>query len=171
MLLKSYQISWKTDFEALKGILEGALSNIDLKIEHVGSTAIPNLMAKPIIDIDIAYQSAQDFEVIKKRLESIGYFHNGNQGVEGREAFKRIAIQQPVLDKISHHLYVCHVENDEFKRHILFRDYLIQHEEEKKTYENLKIEIAERANQDRKAYANLKEEKAKLFIEKICTRF
>jgi GrpB-like predicted nucleotidyltransferase (UPF0157 family) len=167
MLLQTYQLDWKANFETIKGIYENLLMNIDIVIEHVGSTAIPNLMAKPIIDIDIAYFSQTDFVIIKKRLESIGYFHNGNQGVKGREVFKRIDNQHPDLDRISHHLYVCHVENEEFKHHILFRDYLNQHEEERKAYENLKIEIAEMANQDRKTYAYIKEIKARSFIERV----
>lgn len=167
MLLQTYNAIWKTNFEALKSVFENILSNIDLKIEHVGSTAIEGLSAKPIIDIDIAYNSKNDFGEIKNRLKSIGYFHNGNQGIEGREVFKRIDNQHFVLDRISHHLYVCHVENEEFKRHILFRNYLIEHENDKKNYDNLKIKIAKLANQNRKIYANLKEEMAKDFIEDV----
>jgi GrpB-like predicted nucleotidyltransferase (UPF0157 family) len=168
MLIVKYNPEWITHFEKIKAKLWYVLNGTNIEIEHVGSTSVPKLDAKPIIDIDvICYQDA-DFQGIKKCLESLGYFHNGNQGVEGREVFKRNGIgKDDVLDKITHHLYVCKHDCWELQRHILFRDYLRKNEIAKEFYQNLKYQIAEEANQDRKLYAHLKQLKANSFIDYI----
>jgi GrpB-like predicted nucleotidyltransferase (UPF0157 family) len=168
MLIAEYNPEWISHFEKIKEKLSGVLKSINVEIEHVGSTSVPKLDAKPIIDIDvICYQDA-DFQGIKKCLESLGYFHNGNQGVEGREVFKRNRIgEDEVLDKITHHLYVFKHDCWELQRHILFRDYLRKHEIAKDFYQNLKYQIAEEANQDRKLYANMKEMRANSFIDYV----
>jgi len=88
MLLEKYSSQWVNQFEAIKSKLENALNGLEFSIEHVGSTSVPNLDAKPIIDIDIIYTLKDDFERIKQRLEKIGYYHNGNQGISERDVFK-----------------------------------------------------------------------------------
>ena len=140
-----------------------------LSIEHIGSTAIPNLAAKPIIDIDVVFDENTDFETIKRQLENIGYYHNGNQGIPDRDVFKRLKMsgKHAVLDGIVHHLYVCPIDSEELKKHILFRNYLITHEKERIQYQNMKFEIAEEAHQDHKKYAQLKEMKAQKFINDL----
>ncbi len=65
------------------------LNGLGYTIEHVGSTSVPNLDAKPIIDIDIVFTESKTLPMIKAALEAIGYYHNGNQGIEDREVFKR----------------------------------------------------------------------------------
>ncbi|MBK7869167.1 MAG: GrpB family protein [Saprospiraceae bacterium] len=169
MLIQIYQESWVHDFNKIKEVIKERLWDVAIQIEHIGSTAVKNLAAKPIIDIDIVYDKNTSFEAIKSRLEKLGYHHHGDQGINGREVFKRNTLneQHPVLDTIKHHLYVCHIENEELQRHLVFRDYLIKHEQERKAYEQLKYEIAQMANQDRKVYAALKEMMAKAFIASI----
>ena len=168
MLIKEYNPEWVNHFDKIKGKLSQFLIEIDVNIEHVGSTSVPQLAAKPIIDIDIIFYQIADFERIKHNLETNGYYHNGNQGIEGREVFKRNASHNDeVLNKISHHLYVCKNDCEVLRRHILSRDYLIQHEIARDFYENLKYQIAEEANQDRKLYANIKQLKANSFIDYI----
>ncbi|MEM6829421.1 MAG: GrpB family protein, partial [Bacteroidota bacterium] len=106
------------------------------------------------------------FPIIKNGLETLGYFHNGNQGIVDREVFKRnrTLSPHPVLDSIQHHLYVCPDFSEELKKHLLFRNYLRGHAEARKHYETIKIQLSKEANQDRKVYAMLKEEKASDFI-------
>jgi GrpB-like predicted nucleotidyltransferase (UPF0157 family) len=124
MVIEEYNTNWVKQFNQIKNILEENLSKI-IKIEHIGSTAIFGMCAKPIIDIDIIIENTSDFEKIKNELEAIGYSHNGDQGIKGREAFKRNnIIKNEILDKLNHHLYVCAKGNEELRRHILFRDYL-----------------------------------------------
>jgi GrpB-like predicted nucleotidyltransferase (UPF0157 family) len=168
MVIEKYNLEWVNQFEKIKGKLSQFLMGINVKIEHIGSTSVPQLDAKPIIDIDIIYYQVADFECIKNSLESFGYYHNGNQGIEGREVFKRnINQNDEILDKIPHHLYACKSDCEELHRHILSRDYLRKNEIAREFYQNLKYQIAEEANQDRKLYAHLKQLKANSFIDYI----
>ena len=169
MLIQAHQASWVEDFSKIKRVIEEVLQPLNVSIEHVGSTAVPNLAAKPIIDIDIVYGENTKFEDIKTGLEKLGYFHNGNQGIPNREVFKRdkMLILHPILDKIVHHLYVCLSDSEALQRHILLRDYLLENEDARVYYQNLKYAIAEEANQDKKKYAALKEVKTKDFIDGI----
>jgi GrpB-like predicted nucleotidyltransferase (UPF0157 family) len=168
MLLSEYNQDWINQFEAIRETLLQALAGLCINIEHVGSTAIPGLAAKPIIDIDIVYNETPHFEKIKNNLVSVGYFHNGNQNVEGREVFKRTGNKEDkVLDAITHHLYVCRYDCPELHRHILFRNYLRKHNLAKTFYMNMKYEIAKEVNNDRKLYANIKELKGNSFINYI----
>jgi GrpB-like predicted nucleotidyltransferase (UPF0157 family) len=172
MLIEPYNKSWVSDFLTIRRILEEALQQLPITIEHIGSTAVPGLAAKPIIDIDIIFGNEVSFHEIKTRLESIGYYHNGNQGIRDREVFKRAEIlaKNDLLDSIAHHLYVCPFHSIELRRHLQFRNYLRTHENARNEYQQLKLAIAADANQDRKLYAELKEERAKLFIENILTK-
>lgn len=168
MLLVAYKSEWVTHFELIRSKLLDTLANLSISIEHIGSTAVPELVAKPIIDIDVVYTESADFEHIQKRLESLGYYHNGNQGIEGREVFKRnTRTEDDILDKIAHHLYVCRQDNEELRRHILFRDYIRKHTDARAQYMTLKHEIANEAQQDKKIYAHIKEIKARSFINQI----
>lgn len=172
MLIQEYNSQWPADFQRIKTILSDALTGIPVTIEHVGSTAVPGLAAKPIIDIDVVLADRNDFESIKERLAQIGYYHNGDQGIADREVFKRTGelTLHNVLDRIVHHLYVCPTESEELKRHLLFRNYLRSNELARNEYQQLKQQLAEEANHDRKCYAQLKEEKAKVFIEIILAK-
>ena len=169
MLIQKYQESWAMDFVKIKEVLVDNLPGNAIKIEHIGSTSIKNLAAKPIIDIDIAYNKSQSFREIKMGLEKIGYFHNGNQGIKGREVFKRGKQKEHhlILDSIKHHLYVCPIDSEEFQRHLIFRDYLRGNEKDRQEYENLKYQIAKKTDHDRKEYARLKEVMARDFVESI----
>jgi GrpB-like predicted nucleotidyltransferase (UPF0157 family) len=169
MLIQPYQASWAKDFAQIEIVLLETLAPLVVMVHHVGSTAVPDLPAKSIIDIDLAYPAETAFSDIKKGLESIGYYHNGNQGIEDREVFKRQSstTQHPILDVVTHHLYVCPVHSEELKRHLLFRDYLRENTEACEQYAQLKQMIATEANQDKKLYAQLKEIQAKEFIATI----
>jgi GrpB-like predicted nucleotidyltransferase (UPF0157 family) len=172
MLIQEYQEKWLEDFKAIKSVINDALMNLNISIEHVGSTAVPKLAAKPIIDIDIVYENDVPFEAVKRGLEKVGYYHNGNQGIINREVFKREiwGNKHQILDTITHHLYVCPVDSEEFRRHILFRNHLIDNESARIEYQQLKYEIAAAANQDKKQYAALKEVKARTFINDILAK-
>ena len=153
MLIEKYNPNWVTQFNNIKSQLESSLSGLEYRIEHVGSTSVPNLDSKPIIDIDIVYRAKPDFEKIKQGLEKIGYYHNGNQGLEGREVFKRSGqLSNEVLDRIKHHLYVCPTDSKALERHLLSRNYLRKNEWARIKYQQMKYELAEQSNQDRKKY-------------------
>lgn len=168
MLIHPY-LEWKEAFIRIKRLLNEALETLNVSIEHIGSTAVPNLAAKDIIDIDISYSDNVSFAEIKKRLIKLGYFHNGDQGIPGREVFKRAFKTQKksMLNTITHHLYLCHFQNIELKRHILFRDYLNANFEAREEYQILKYKIANEAKQDKKRYAALKETQATDFFKAV----
>jgi GrpB-like predicted nucleotidyltransferase (UPF0157 family) len=168
MLIEEYNENWINQYNQIKNILEKNLSKI-FKIEHIGSTSITGMSAKPIIDIDVIIENINDFEITKMELEIIGYLHEGNLGIIGREVFRRNnLLKNEILDRINHHLYVCTKDNEELKRHILFRDYLITHNEAKIEYNNIKKAIIEKyGNEDREKYVVIKETEYKWFFEEI----
>lgn len=166
MLIQKYQKEWPEKFEALRKILQNALADLAIEIEHIGSTAVPGLAAKPIIDIDIIYYPSVNLEEIITRLSTLDYYHNGDQGISGREVFKRQKNTNihHILDSIPHHLYACPEDSPELKRHLLFRDYLRSKASARQQYEAIKYEIAAATNQNKKAYAKHKESYARTFI-------
>lgn len=171
MLIKAYNPSWVQDFKKIKDELNKVLNGLSYTIEHIGSTAVPELPAKPIIDIDVVFYSPTTFGSVKKQLEQAGYYHNGNQGIEGREVFKRKEIHgNSVLDTITHHLYVCPQDSVAFEAHLLFRDHLRNNSTDRKAYANMKLQIATEAQQQKKHYAMLKTVQLTNFIDSIVKR-
>lgn len=169
MLIHAYSPQWQIDFERLKQVLQKPFAGLPVVIEHVGSTAVPGLASKPIIDIDIVYSVETSFEEIKNGLAQLDYYHNGDQGITGREVFKRLpdGVAHETLDAIKHHLYVCRDDSVQLQRHLLFRDYLRKNAESRKQYEEIKSAAAIQARQDKTAYAGIKEEMARSFIDNI----
>ena len=171
MILEQHNPKWFLEFERLKYVYVQTLGEFIVGIEHVGSTAVSGLMAKPIIDIDIVIQNYDVFPTITKRLGTLGYYHNGDQGVFQREAFKRRDAKVPYYtserDWMLHHLYVCPEFSVELKRHILFRDVLKSDQQIRDQYEKMKTNIAERSGNDRKKYADIKEVECKDFIYSV----
>lgn len=125
-------------FEEIKNELEVAIGDLIISIEHVGSTSVEGLSAKPIIDIDIIIKDYSIFDAVVRKLETIGYIHEGNLGIKDREAFKysdKTHLQR-------HHLYVCPQQSEELRRHITFRDFLKSNPEAAKKYGAVKEEAA-----------------------------
>ena len=168
MVVVEYDKNWPSDFEKIKKEIEKAIVEPAV-IEHVGSTSIPGMKAKPIIDIDVGLNNWADFEKVKAELAAIGYVHEGDKGIKGRQAFGRTGfIHNDVLDTIDHHLYVCSVDNEEFKRHLLFRDYLRSHDEARDKYNQIKEEILTKVGVDNRAgYVQMKEDEYRDFFEDI----
>lgn len=120
VIVLPYDASWKTAFEDIRRELEAALGDLAISIEHVGSTSVEGLSAKPIIDIDVVIRDYSVFDAVVRKLASVGYIHEGDLGIKDREAFKYT--HKPHLQK--HHLYVCPQDSAELRRHITFRDFL-----------------------------------------------
>ena len=112
--LLEHQISWESEAVRAIGRLKAVLGDVSVEIRHVGSTAVRGIKAKPIIDIDVVIEDQGCFEKVKLALETIGYHHEGDLGIPGREAFKYEGKDH--LRK--HHLYVCSKDAGELKRHI-----------------------------------------------------
>lgn len=168
MLIKKYNSDWIKSYTNLKHEINKGLRGLEYEIEHIGSTSVPQLDSKPIIDVDIIYKSETDFDKIKSGLVKIGYYHNGNQGIEKRDVFKRKGTQiNGILDTITHHLYVCQSDRKPLERHILSRDFLRKNDWARLEYQELKYELAVKANQNKKLYAELKELNVNELIDKI----
>ena len=97
-----YDEQWKQDFLKIRAELSNILGQLTIGIEHVGSTSVYGLSAKPIIDIDVVIKDYTVLEDVVSALGKIGYRHEGNLGIVGREAFKYDGKEH--LKK--HHLYV-----------------------------------------------------------------
>ena len=155
--IQDYDPRWPAQFATLRARFATVLNGLTETIEHIGSTAVPELAAKPIIDIDVLLKPAVALPVIISRLASLGYEHQGYLGIIGRETFRI-----PKND-IAHHLYVCPHGSLEYARHIAFRDYLRAHIEDANAYAALKRKLAARFATDREAYTQGKSE----FVEQI----
>jgi GrpB-like predicted nucleotidyltransferase (UPF0157 family) len=141
---------WPALFERLAEPVRAAVAELHARVEHVGSTAVPGLAAKPIIDMDVVVVSTTDVPEAIERLRRLGYVYQGDKGIEGREAFL-CPRGAPV-----HHLYVVVDGSRPHSDHIRFRDHLRAHPEVAREYAALKRDLAQRHGADRIAYTDAK---------------
>jgi GrpB-like predicted nucleotidyltransferase (UPF0157 family) len=136
IVVVDYDPVWPEVFERLRLDVWPVVSDVALTIEHVGSTAVPGLAAKPIIDMSVVVPTEANIVTAIERLASLGYIHRGNLGVEGREAFAS-------PDGLpAHHLYVCPRNSLALANHLTVRDYLRAHPEVATEYGKLKKRLA-----------------------------
>src|SRR5512132_1506097 len=118
IVIVEYDPAWPSEFVRLRDRAKAALGDVAVAIEHVGSTAVPGLPAKDLIDMVVVVESDDDVNEAIARLQAIGYRARGNLGVEGREAF-----WWPEGEK-RHHLYVSPTTSAELHAQVAFRDRL-----------------------------------------------
>jgi GrpB-like predicted nucleotidyltransferase (UPF0157 family) len=128
--------------------VEPAVGGVALVVEHVGSTAVPGLAAKPVIDVDVVVATGADVPRAVAALASIGYRHRGDLGVPGREAFTSL----PGLPE--HHLYVVVQDSPAHRDHIDLRDHLRTHLRDAERYAAEKRRLAPLLATDREAYVD-----------------
>ena len=133
-----YDAAWKSNFEAIRAEIEAAIGDLILGIEHVGSTSVEGLAAKPCIDIDVIIKDVSMLDAVVAGLGEIGYLHEGDLGIKGREAFRYE--NKPHLQ--AHHLYVCPQDSEELYRHLTFRNYLRDNPDAAERYGRVKQEAA-----------------------------
>jgi len=150
VIIEDYDTAWPRRFEELRFRFATALGTMAAAIDHVGSTAVPGLAAKPIIDIDVLLRLADDLPLVITRLAHIGYGHRGDLGIPGREAFRT------PLNDWPHHLYVCPPGSPEYQRHLGFRNHLRMHPADASAYACLKRKLAAEFGTDREAYNQAK---------------
>jgi GrpB-like predicted nucleotidyltransferase (UPF0157 family) len=155
-----YDPRWPEQFCLIRDRIWPCVGDIAIAIEHVGSTSVPGLAAKPVIDMDIVIPSRNEFPVIAMRLATLGYQHRGNLGIEDREAF------WAPERRSDHHLYVCPRDSVALRNHIALRDHLRAHPLDAAAYSNLKRQLAERFSLDVDRYVEGKTD----FILSILTR-
>lgn len=138
VIVLPYDRAWKSDFEAIKQEIASAIGDWIVGIEHVGSTAVEGMSAKPCIDIDVIIKDYSVFDVVVEKLKTIGYIHEGDLGIKDREAFRYA--DKPHLQ--THHLYVCPLDSCELHRHITFREFLKNNPEAVRKYSLVKEQAA-----------------------------
>ena len=148
VMVLPYDKAWKVAFEEIRLELEAALENLIIGIEHVGSTSVEGLSAKPCIDVDVVIKDYTIFAAVVEKLAGIGYFHEGDLGIAGREAFCYTGKDH----LMKHHLYVCPQNSRELHRHITFRDFLRKHPEAAQTYCRVKETAAQLFPEDIDGY-------------------
>ena len=162
--VEQYNPDWISWFETLSAFFKTRLEPFVIRIEHVGSTAIPGMIAKPIIDFDIVIRMPE-FDEVRSRLEMIGYVHQGDLGIPEREAFALTDLK--LKEELPpHHLYVCDIKSKELHRHIAFRDYLRSHPDDASKYSEIKIQLVKKHSGDRTLYIDGKDHLVKEILEK-----
>ncbi|MCE7742718.1 MAG: GrpB family protein [Candidatus Heimdallarchaeota archaeon] len=159
--LKPYNPKWKDLFAQESKVIASAISDFLVDIQHMGSTAIPDIVAKPIIDIALAINSLENIEKIIAPLEKIGFIYRGEQGIPDRHLFVKGGEELR-----THHLHVMFNEHYEWKKHMAFRDYLLANPEEAREYSELKKKLKQEYKDDRVAYTDSKTEFINGILEK-----
>lgn len=146
----AYDPVWVSKFDSEQSLLKQALGHIAIKVEHIGSTAVPGLSAKPVIDILVEVPDLSKLESRSRQLESIGYVVMGENGIAGRRYFQKGG------DNRSHHVHAFEAGDTHLMRHRAFRDYLIENADVSIEYGMLKKEAALACGNDINVYMSLK---------------
>jgi GrpB-like predicted nucleotidyltransferase (UPF0157 family) len=150
---------WPAYFDEAKLGLSEVLGRYALDIQHVGSTAIPGIIAKPVIDIAIAIEQYPLPDEVLAAVAALGYTFLGEYGIPHRHLFYR---RDP---PVGYNIHINELANDEFQRHVLFRDYMRSNPDAAREYEDLKRELAARYD-DVNTYAGNKSE----FVQGILSK-
>ncbi len=156
VILAPYTPEWAKLFVEEKNLLQTLIGKYVMDIQHIGSTSIPEMIAKPIIDIGISIVEFEKGKECIKLIESLGYKYKGENEIPRRHYFVK-------GDTRTHHIHMLEYNSEEWKNHIIFRDFLIKNPQIAKKYIQLKKELAKKFRNDRLSYSNGKSE----FIEHI----
>ncbi|MDQ8141439.1 GrpB family protein [Chryseobacterium sp. CFS15] len=146
IIIEPYSDDWKLKYEKIEYILKHYLDGLYSDIQHVGSTSVKGLAAKPIIDIDIIIQNLTVRDFITEKLTAMGYCYQGTLGIPGRYSFSQkhpfAPFNKESKEAITHNLYVCESGCVALENHLQFRNYLRNHPTAVKEYADLKYRIA-----------------------------
>ena len=137
VLVEPYNPDWSKWFEEIRAPIWEKISEYAVDMVHVGSTSVPGMSAKPVIDIDIVLDDWAIFPKIVKQLAIFGYRPIGDLGIKEREAFKLDADS-----KYSHNLYVCHKDSVAYRNHVLLKKHLSENQTDFIRYKELKLGLA-----------------------------
>jgi GrpB-like predicted nucleotidyltransferase (UPF0157 family) len=146
--------NWSALFDAERDALQRALGELAADIQHVGSTAVPDLPAKPILDIAVAVRTLDVIPDMVERLTGIGYIYRGDGGDDGGHLF----VREPEPDIRTVHVHVVETGNYQWKDYLAFRDMLREDADVRKRYADVKLDLAKRFPDDRKSYTAAKDE-------------
>jgi GrpB-like predicted nucleotidyltransferase (UPF0157 family) len=146
-----YDNQWPSKYEEEANKLRRIFGGQLVAIHHIGSTSVPGLAAKPIIDILIVIKDISLVDKYNQDMQSIGYEAKGENGISGRRFFQKGG------DNRTHHVHIFEVASPEIERHLAFRDYLRSHPDAAKEYGDLKRKLAQRFPYDIESYIKGKE--------------
>lgn len=149
---------WRTYFDVESRCLYAALTPYIKEIRHIGSTAIPGIYAKPILDMMVGLVDIADVRHCEAPLAALDYTYEGEQAIAGWHFFRKKA-----GGLTTHHLHVVQWQGDYWIDHVLFQEYLFRHPEIAEAYERLKFNLAKKHADDREAYTRDKTD----FITKV----
>lgn len=164
-----YNPDWANMFEQEAESIRTALGkDLTVEIQHIGSTAVPELAAKPVIDIMVGLRDLSDGENIIKPLEDLGYVYWAENPNPEKMFF--VKGMPPYGEKRTHHVHVVEIDSEFWQRR-LFRDYLRIYPQEAQRYEKLKRDLAARFRDDREAYTKGKGDFVREVMEKARREF
>ncbi len=159
--LYPHSADWAEEYEKEKVILQKILGDDIIEIHHVGSTSIPGLMAKPIIDIAVGVKDEQTQIKLIPILASYGYDMKDSIKEKGE-----VLARKGPPELRTHYIHIEIINTPKWEEHILFKDYLIKHPEYVQKYQNLKQKLAQECNLNRKLYTSQKDEFIKDVLKK-----
>src|SRR2546423_2207196 len=144
---------WRDAFEAEAKHVAAALGENVVAIHHIGSTAIPNIYAKPVLDLLVEVRDITEVDGQSSAMESLGYEVMGEYGIPGRRYFRKDN-QEGIR---THNIHAFEADSAEVERHLAFRDYMIAHPGEAQRYSELKRKLAEEHPQSIDGYMDGKD--------------
>lgn len=152
-----YQKEWKEFFDSEKKLIKNIIGKQALDIQHVGSTAVPGLSAKPIIDIAVGIENLSEVEEFTVKFEQEGYVYFGEHDIPGQLLF----VKGPESSR-THYIHMVKINSWKWNEYIQFRDHLTANADLRQEYADLKEQLVRKYPADRKAYIKAKAE----FIKK-----
>ena len=146
--LYPHETAWEAEAEHTIIMLQKLLGDDAKEIQHVGSTAVPAICAKPIIDIALAVNSFDDVMKHLPKLQAAGFYYRAQNNISGQKLFACGSFYDGTGDLQTHLIHVVLTDSEQWRDYILFRDYLNQHADTAKAYESLKLSLAEAAPVD-----------------------
>ncbi len=171
MIVEPYQPAWADEFRELSEILKHHLGSLALRVHHVGSTAIPGMPAKSILDINVEIAADILLNDVSNRLAELGYIFQDDLGIPDRYAFERrddsTPLKLPRRQWQNHHLYVCPTFSKELRRQLHFRDALVASPELRDEYRRIKEQAVKAAGNERRIYTVTKEKLGAEFFARV----
>ena len=161
ILVVPYHPGWSGKYQQEADKISAIFGQELISIHHIGSTAIPGMSAKPIIDMMPVVHNIDAVEIFNPAMIQLGYEPRGESGIPGRRYFVRGGDAHR-----THHVHTYQPDNPEVNRHLDFRDYLITHPEEAQQYAGLKVELARQYPHDIDAYIAGKDGLIKKIIQR-----
>jgi GrpB-like predicted nucleotidyltransferase (UPF0157 family) len=159
VIVTDYNPAWPEAFEREAAALRSVFGELLVAIHHIGSTAVPGLKAKPVIDIMPIVTDISAVDALVEQMSTLSYATRGEGGIPGRRYFFR-----EIGEIRTHNVHVFAESNtDSIERHLAVRDYLRQHPDQAAAYGVLKADLAQRVNHDIDAYMDGKDE----FVQRL----